>query len=87
MGLKSEDLGKTTLSIEAHVSKDALHLRQGVASAEVEDGRKVEVALNVDGALLVIVYVPNKKGWKTYALSPGAVVEAVLKVEDGEKNG
>jgi len=71
------------LSVEANVTENQLHLREGIAAAELID-RKIELALNVDGAVLVTVYSPDGKTWRTYGLTPRALIDAVL-IKDRKK--
>lgn len=86
MAPSGKKLEPKNISVVTQVTEGKLYLRQSIASAELEDGRRVEVDLNVDGALLISVHAPKKKGWKTYVLAPSALVDAVLIAEDGERD-
>lgn len=69
------------LTVEATIHEDALFLRREIATAK-GDGFKIEVALNADGTVLV-AYRKEGDGDKwatTYAISPSALVDAVLAV-------
>jgi len=74
---------ETELTIKTSVGKNKLYFRASIAEAAVEDGRTVEIATNMGGgAILVTVYHPDKKkGWRTYTLTPAALVDAVLAEE------
>ena len=69
------------MTLPVNVSENKLHLRESVATAKTEDGVEVEIALNADGTLLATIDLPGK-GWRTYAITPAAFVEAVLKAEE-----
>ena len=79
---ETETETETELTIKTTVKKNGLYLRASIAEATVEDGRTVEIATNMGGgAILVTVY--RKKGrWRTYVLTPAALVNAVLAKED-----
>lgn len=70
------------LVVAVEVDDNKLHLRQALAEAKVENGDTIEVATSFSGHVLVTVYHKKKnKGWRTYTLSPSALVEAVLAAE------
>lgn len=71
----------TDLTVRAEVSENKMHLRQAAAEAKLPDGTKVEIATNVDGSMLITIDLPGQEGWRTYALTPEALVDAVLKIE------
>ena len=80
----ARDLPDRTLSIEAKVSEDKLHLREELATAKLEDGREVEVAANLGSADILVTVRKPGEGWRTYALTPQALVTAVLNAEAAE---
>lgn len=81
---RREDPESKDVTIVAHIVKDGLHLRQGIANAKFEDGRELAVDLNVDGALLITIHPADGKGWKTYVMSVRAVIDGVMAVEDAK---
>jgi hypothetical protein len=80
--MKTTKLGERMLNIKAMVEQDGLRLRQSVATAQVEDGREVAIDIDLGGPLLITIRPKEGGTWKTYVLSPQALVEAVLAVED-----
>ena len=69
------------LTVEAIVHEDALFMRTELATAE-GDGFKVEIASGLLGAggTVLVTYSTDAepKKWTTYALSPDALVDAVI---------
>lgn len=69
-----------------------LHMRVELASANFEDGRRIEVSHNVNGdsTLLIQMDDPEKKAkdgkgqWVTYAIPMEQFVKAAMKAEEWE---
>ena len=78
---KSEST-KHELALAVTREDSPLCFRQSIAVAK-GDGFDVEIAANIgDGNVLVTIKRENEKGWFTYALSPHALADAVLKLDD-----
>lgn len=75
---------KVALQIEAEVKEDTFTFRMSGATAELEDGRKLEVATDLTGSCMVVtVTAPDKKSWRSYVLNAQALGQAVLAAEEG----
>jgi hypothetical protein len=74
------------LSVDARVTRNGYFLRRSVGEATVEDGRRVEVCLNADGAYLATIYETDRAAI-TYSISAAAMVEAVLAHADAREKG
>lgn len=71
------------LQIEAEVKEDAFMFRVAGVTADLEDGRKVEVSTDLTGSCVIAtVTASNKKSWRRYVLSAQAIGQAVLAVEE-----
>jgi hypothetical protein len=70
------------LAIQVGIIRDGLFLRQGIATATLPDGATVEICANLSGGdILVTFQETGASHWKTYVLTPTAIVTAVLAIE------
>lgn len=71
------------LTIKAERMEDKLHMRTNLATADFEDGRRVDIDVNVaGGSILISMQDPEEDGWVTYVIPAREFVEAVIKEED-----
>jgi hypothetical protein len=79
---QTTDRGTREITVTASVKDMALAMRQELATATTDDGISVELAAAMSGHVLITIKPPSPaKGWRTYALSPRALVAAVLAAE------
>lgn len=63
---------------------DVMFLRQSVAEAELEDGRTIEVSMNIRGGSYIgRITDPKTKKSMTYTIDPEDFINEILKCEDG----
>jgi hypothetical protein len=63
---------------------DVMFLRQSIAEAKLEDGRTVEVSLNLGGGNYIgRITDPKTKKSTTYTIDPKDFINEILKCEDG----
>lgn len=78
MSRKNESI----LSVRCSYSDDTFSFRVAGATAELDDGRKIEVAPPVSGDGIIVIVTNPDKTWRTYFLSARQLASAVLRHED-----
>jgi len=76
-------LPKVELTLEASKHEgEPLFMRTELATATLENGEKIEVAMSMGGGSVLITRTSKDgKRWHTYSIAPEAIVLAVLRLE------
>lgn len=70
------------LELDGEYSDNTMCFRMSGATAELADGRKVEVSSTMGMTGIVVIVSNPDKTWRTYFLSSQALAQAVLQHED-----
>lgn len=69
------------LTIPFSVADGTMHLRLALGEVKLPDEIKVELSTCPTSGHIIVTINPPGDGWRTYSLSPDALIEAVLRAE------
>ncbi len=77
-----EERPKVALEVKATYADNVISLRMSGATAELPDGRKLEVTTDIGGTCTLVIISNTDKTWRTYFLTAEALAKAVLRQEE-----